>query len=606
MHDQQYDPTLDLVRRPWVSRGHLVVPAGRDIRSERDYVRAYVCYSELFGQRPSIEELITKVRSIRLGSIMMLLATMAIVLENEGVSNHDVQHWLREELVPLEVRQRIAGLDNAENRIIFFPQQILTVMKLALLNSPDGLETRRRDEWVPDLVESLFIASDLVNEDTVRAVEGSTDPTIIEPAIVQFMLRNFFLNSSEHLSRMLPRYSILFLQIPRREELVRSANVVDLERAFLEATGFDLTIFFALTFGIIAQFMEQNISQGIDHNRTHIRRSSYFSRAAIEQSMGHQMLDYLSISPNEIRGLLETRGVNGSSFYYDFLCMMQCPLYRVEEDVLVPFDFGFLKEKVTGGIYWIIVDSLTGEDKLRFMRFFGEVFQTYVSELFERSFPESLALAKRLYHEFPYRTPFGDRRTCDEIILYGEEAIFAEVTASRIKMVETAIAGDLGAFEEDLEKIVFQKAGQLNRTIEDFRKGLFTLNGVTSETVRRIYPVIITIQSFPQTTLVWRRIERGLRERRFLQAQGVERIQMVDIDELEIVEPALQRGSSLMELLQEKAADVEYRNITFKNFLYDRHSNLLGFSNEYLGREREQFFDESVRFFFPGAVTTDA
>ncbi len=81
---------------------------------------------------------------------------------------------------------------------------------------------------------------------------------------------------------------------------------------------------------------------------------------------------------------------------------------------------------------------------------------------------------------------------------------------------------------------------------------------------------------------------------------------MVDIDELEIVEPALQRGSSLLELLQEKEADDDYRNITFKNFLYDRHADLLRFSNEYLGREREQFFDEAVRFFFPGVVASNA
>ena len=80
---------------------------------------------------------------------------------------------------------------------------------------------------------------------------------------------------------------------------------------------------------------------------------------------------------------------------------------------------------------------------------------------------------------------------------------------------------------------------------------------------------------------------------------------MLDIEELEIVEPALQRGSSLLELLQEKEAEGEYRNITFKNFLYGRHLNLLEFSNEYLGREREQFFNEVVRLFFPGAVTSD-
>src|SRR5262249_41707353 len=133
---------------------------------------------------------------------------------------------------------------------------------------------------------------------------------------------------------------------------------------------------------------------------------------------------------------------DASKLTYDFLPFMATPLYRIRDDVVVPIHLGYLEARFTNGIYWTIFDYLQGHDRLKFARFFGRVFETYVRRSFERSMPHEALLARRVFPEFIYRSTHGDRKTSDLVLLYPRTAIFLEVTASRIRQEATAISGD--------------------------------------------------------------------------------------------------------------------------------------------------------------------
>jgi hypothetical protein len=246
---------------------------------------------------------------------------------------------------------------------------------------------------------------------------------------------------------------------------------------------------------------------------------------------------------------------------------MRKPLYRLREDVIVPIHLGYLAAKFSGGIYWTLFDHLVGTERLRFSTFFGRVFELYVRRAIQRAIPDHGALTRRVFPEFVYRTKTGDRRTSDVIILYDRAAIFIEATASRIKMEDTAIAGDLAAFDSDLEKILLGKARQLTERIRDFRDGLYTLGGLTPSQLPRIYPVIATLQQLPENSITWRYFNERLRGGGSLQADGVEPLQILDIEEIEILEGLLSEGMSLRDILDRRIADPERRYISMKNFL---------------------------------------
>jgi len=134
-------------------------------------------------------------------------------------------------------------------------------------------------------------------------------------------------------------------------------------------------------------------------------------------------------------------------------------------------------------------------------------------------------------------------------------------------MEETAITGDLAAFESDVDKILTRKARQLTERIRDFRAGLYTIGGATERDIPRIQPVIATLQSLPESSFTWRYFNDRLRNEGLLQDVGIAPLQVLDIEELEILESVLPRGVSLLEVLERRMADPERRYISMKNFL---------------------------------------
>jgi hypothetical protein len=147
-----------------------------------------------------------------------------------------------------------------------------------------------------------------------------------------------------------------------------------------------------------------------------------------------------------------------------------------------------------------------------------------------------------------------------------------------------------------VDQIIVDKAKQLTQRIRDFRAGLYDLGGTTGRDVDRIYPVIVTIQSIPESTVIWGRIRERLASQRLLTDPGLEPLQLIDVEELEILEAILPQGVSLLDILQARAADPERRNISLKNFLIARYPREN--ANEFQRREYQAIGEHAKRLFF--------
>ena len=539
---------------PWVPRGSLFLPPVLPQRhGEMDNIKAYVTYSELTGVAPTLDDFIARLRGVGLRSLLLSLSRLITVLHIDGVSRLDLQAVLRQQAFTPRMLARLRQLQDWQERIVFFQQQILFTAKMATLYAPDRDDARPDLEFRDVLVELLLMAADFFDR-----FDLSADPGELERALIAHQVRNYLLNTTEQLRYLIPRASLLYLKLPFEPELRGDPDFVDLPAVFRAASGFDLKDYLAFGLGIIAWFIEQSYLRGT-RNQEHesINPRTFFSGSTIDSSRARRLLATFVHTYDSAKAAFEARPGDQNRLTYDFLPFMAKPLYAIRDDIVVPIHLGYLEARFTNAIYWTISDYLGNAERLKFRRFFGRIFEAYVQHSFARSLPPETGLARRVFPEFTYRTRKGDAKTSDVVLLYPRTAIFLEVTATRIRFEATGISGDLSAFDRDMDQIILQNARQLTHRIRDFRKGLYSFDGVTDSDIDRIFPVIVTIHSMPESTLVWHHIRESLADRELLGDAGVQRLQLMDVEELEILEPILHQGVSVLDILEARAADPE-------------------------------------------------
>jgi hypothetical protein len=558
-------------------------------------IKAYVKYSDLAGAEPTLDELIARLRDVGLRSLLMSLSRLMTVLHVDGVSRRELQAILRDQAMTPGVLARLQRLPNAEERIVFFPQQVLFTAKMAILHSPDRDDPRPDLEFRDVVVDLLLMAADFLDR-----IELPEDPQELERALLAHQVRNYLFNMTEQVRYMIPRASLLYLKLPFDPELRGDPDFVDLPAVFRAATGFELRDYLAFGVGILVWFNNQSyLRETYRVDRESINPNTFFSQAAIDPSYARALLDTFLHTYISLRADLEARLGDPARLTYDFLPILAKPLYAVRDDIIVPLHLGYLEARFTNAVYWTISDYLQGEGRLRFRRFFGRVFETYVRRTLMRAIPNEPGLARRVFPEFTYRTSRGERKTSDAVLLYPRTAIFVEATVTRIRLEATGVSGDLAAFDADVGKIILENARQLTHRIRDFRAGLYTFDGVGSQDVDRISPVIVTIHSIPESTIIWNHLRAMLADRGLLAGPGVERLQLIDVEELEILETILARGASLLEILEARLADPERRHIGLKNFLIARYPGER--ANEFLRIEYQEIGAHAKRLFFGAA-----
>jgi len=586
----------DLRRRllgPWAQRGSLFVPPTRpQRRGEMENIKAYVKYSEFSnGVEPSLDDYTRRLRDVGLRSLLFSLSRLMTVLHNDGVANPDLQALLRDQSFTPPMLARLRQLQNWRERIIFFPQQLLFTAKMALLHSPDRDDGRPDPEFRDTLLELLLMAADFLDR-----LDLPNDREKGRSVMLAHMVRNYLLNATEQVRYMMPRTSLLYLKLPFAAECRAHPDFLDLPVVFRTATGFDLKDYLAFGFALLTWFLGQSYVRGSfrdDHGA--INPVTFFSEATIDATLARRLLQSFTHTHASAPAAFQARAGDATRLTYDFLPFMAKPLYQIRDDIIIPMHLGYLAARFANGIYWTIFDYLQDNERLKFSRFFGWVFEVYVRRSFERSMPSVGPLARRAFPEFPYRSRYGERKTSDLVLLYPRTAVFIEATASRIRFEGTAISGDLHAFETDISKIILENARQLTHRIRDFRAGLYNFDGVTTRDIDRIFPVIVTVHAVPESTIIWSHISRMLADRDLLTDLRIERIQLIDVEELEILEGIFPQGVSLLQILEARATDPERRNIGLKNFLISRFQPG---RNEFLLAEYRQIGDYAKRLLF--------
>jgi hypothetical protein len=603
-----------LLKGKWAMAGRLIVPYSllqQKPKSEIDLAMLkYTTYEELFGSKYDQERLEANISRFSVYDCVMFLSKVAMTLENDGYFNQVLQEAMTRQLLSPDLSSRILRLRSKDpNRIVFHEQQIYNLMKTALLYASEGPPTSFDERKTFFAFSDLLIAiTDLLDTDYFDKVSAQNDKRNL---LTSMAIRSMYLNAQDDFRYLTGRYHDLFLEIPKLKQFSRKKDCpdfVDLVSEFKEATKIRLTTYMQLGFSLIAQFSQPSVLKGrLSPDHWQVNKDTYYQNTRLTEDDQEKILSHFAVDREGFVKAFKEEVKRTGSFDFSFLTMRNRPLLKVDDKIYVPMSLRFLKEKITAGIYWTIFDHLKDkygdEGWRRFTRYFGLLFQHYVEEIFRRMVPDSPILAKRLFAEQTYKVGRNTQRTSDIMVIYGKEAVFVEVTAKRLNATRTAIPGNIESFEQDIDQLVVRNAKQLDRVIDHFRQNFFDL-GIDPHSVERFYPVIITIEEFPQMFLIRERIDKGLRDAGYLQKPFIDGLQIMDIEELEMIEPIVKSGKSLLGLLKARAADMRYKNLSIKQFLLADCRTPLP-ENQYLTKRFTNEYSSATQLLFGRPSPTD-
>jgi len=425
------------------------------------------------------------------------------------------------------------------------------------------------------------------------------------------LICNFWFNTDERFKYLLTRYNILFFDL-FQSELFKTQFPIG--EYFKKATGgLDLGSYFILGFAILANFVrasrikpsiaEPSLNEGFFLLNT----STDFAKTKTDIGELKKIFREFSADLDYFRTQYKMRKKSkGLDPNYDFLPFICKPLIKLSENHCILSSRRFLEEKITTGVYWLIHDYVKHNRKEYgdFKRIFGKVFETYICSILKRIFPsEGPLLIKQLFTEEGYSKGKDPHKTSDAMIFYDEEAIFVEATTSQSR-IDTILSGRLEQFQIDIEKIIIDKTRELSNVITDYKNGCFKIPNFSAEKIRKIQPLLVTLKPLPVLPPLWRGVENvwngieaEMKRRNYLQQPYCERLLIISAEELEMLEPLIETGKLLTELLKSWREDPFFCDYQLKRFIeykYYKYGKMDDYDNKFLD-ERYMQIKSAIR-----------
>lgn len=217
----------------------------------------------------------------------------------------------------------------------------------------------------------------------------------------------------------------------------------------------------------------------------------------------------------------------------------------------------------------------------------------YTYKLLKRVYPSSPQLGSRLVREFTYLHEKERVKTVDNILINFSSLMLLETKVSQLQVYSTGVVGDLEAFRKDVGKIIVKAFKTIQRTKEDFQKGLLReYVPIEPKSIKNFYPIVITYSAFIQFPLVWKIVEEEVRNIPGYDADLLNNLQIIQSDELEILESFLEASGITFEtLVQRKIADPVYKQLSFHIYLENEFKQFRQLKSKYLRQKFDQFVE---------------
>jgi len=464
---------------------------------------------------------------------------------------------------------------------------MLSLMKIAILEKGNGSLVKDK---LSVFSRTIFRITDLMETKFPAHING-------------YLLRNYYFNHIENPAHSYPRYWILYTECFEEAKKRYPKGSFPIEKKFQEVTGLDLKLFIFLTFGLLAHYFKPDLELIEKPEKFKISEQYFRNLKEDIQKQAKKIFLVLSASIDELKSQIEEKeGYGKKGFYHSFSVFWEKPLLKLAENKYILIDKEYLQEKATHGIYYLLLEGLKREgaegDINKLNAFIGRCFEFYVRKLLTRIYPNSAVLTKRVFCDIDGDNTGG----VDFIVCYPDSSVLFEVTTSAIPH-KILLSGDMAKIEEKIQNIFFSTANrrskgkiyQLNNGISVIKKGNLYKFTVPPDKLK-IYPVLVMEKFFPWVPPVVELCQKCIREKGLLSGY-IENFMILDIEELELLEEVINScGQTFPQIFEEYKAS-EYKNWSFKNFLYYKKSDV-SLKNSYLLKQFRKMRDLFSKEYF--------
>jgi hypothetical protein len=539
----------------------------------------YPTWEEIYGSRPTEDQLLSEVRSLDRLHTFWLLARINILLALDRYQRDPqltiklqtqlVNQFIGDDLFE-DLRRRF-GPERLVDRSPFHSLQILLLMKRVVL---EGARTggRRPDterEAALCLGRCLIMVNDfLFSEGSARAIRADRVSTKRRRIALQLQVGpGLEVNNPPAIEKSIVRSDLIFLEIPSK-----LPSTLDVGSIFHGKTGLSLEEYVDHVFGVLTHYITLDPQKLMDETGLAcVDTGKYFAEAPKDSVERFWRMELASL--DELEEML--RKPSRLKEQHDFIAFRKKPFIQVAEGNAVPVHVGFIQEKRESGMFWSIFNSLTSDDERdALFREWGRLFEQYVSQALVQSFkgtPET-------YFPFPKFADNGEE-AFDGLVTAGDHWVAMEYKGGFLK-AEAKYAEDEDEFIRDTEKKfgrdkragMEQLARKIGAVLASPMKLIRPLLDIDHSGVKVVVPLLIVQEPFISsevTTPYLVDIFGTLKRKQQLNPKVTCTIPLVmDISEIESLSPYLVSGKiSFIDCIMKRVHLGGTRFLSFGDFL---------------------------------------
>lgn len=445
----------------------------------------------------------------------------------------------------LTIERVLGGLTDGQPRWFLARQPVLRAMHLALTTPlPEQDPDPRVAHYLQGIdPESAAIVLSHLAADTFRQPRPANEPQLggTDESFAMEMICNHIFNEPHDAGAMFARAWAMWTR--HGAELVNTPlgkSAVDL---LAEATG-GLTLAEVLAMGFA--YWVATVSDRVDGPV----RIDAFALVKLPREKVELFLDQFATDVAGLRaGLMENPAP------WQMLPLQRRPLLRLGDEVIV-LDEPFLLEAITDGLYWRVFDHLEAVSKAVRDQWAGEygkhVIEPFAEELIQKIAPVIVGSPRPYFTEEDIKSAYTVKRgmtppNTDAGVEFPDATVLFEIVKKPMSVPTRE--GSVDTFKQDVEAAVIKKAGQLHAVAGFMLQDPQPAGSPLSAPAAKVFPIVVAGNHFPLNPVTWTYIKDELNRLGLLQQEGVQRLSIVDLDELEVFGSLARAGHLLPEVL---------------------------------------------------------
>lgn len=518
----------------------------------------FVTYQEAFGNRPSTEWIRSVLSNYPLAEVLRIFTKILHFLEG-----HRRTEWSE---LGLQIAEGLLSstiyrpINRAVDRLraggstpwVFTQLHLLNFLKEAIRNSGQG--SYRLTQPDVDILMKAYLATH--DHFPPNRPQGSSPGSkTLTNWVQEDLVRQALLGFDQPWELALPRYWALWRILPPKISVKESLDAFFSRISEVSAAE---SILASLPAWVIWWGKARDLSRT---PHLILRREGWVpdTVTALERWRG-----LAALQPPRYREELELEWMScrgDETWEYSFRTVSRYPIVQIDSD-LYCLSLALLINWITDGHYYRILDACLGNQSAvnQFTGTFGDLFHEYVFDLWRR------IVGSENVHRTSYAS--GQREAGDGIIFHRDRIFIYDAKSTRFRR-ETLRSGKAEQLLDDLKRGILKAAGQLDGAVKAIRSGQVQQK-IGSQPNVAIFPIVITATPFPSIAPVFTLLDEAMKMDGLLSDPGVQPLQVIDCEEMELLEGWAEKGGQALDLLMERGTDVGARTTAVKDLLFRR------------------------------------